>query len=100
MPAFWVLPEGRDFYHKSVIGTMAFVIHVTDALAPNLNGYFWAMGKWNKKRLNGQKKGECHSPLPTILPPNQNRSKSYKTNILYSTLIIGQFTIDYQLVRL
>ena len=28
---------------------MAFVIHVTDALAPNLNGYYWAIGDWNKK---------------------------------------------------
>jgi hypothetical protein len=27
----------------------AFDIHVTDALAPNLNGYFWAIGDWNKK---------------------------------------------------
>ena len=26
---------------------MAFVIHVTDALAPNLNGYFWEIGDWN-----------------------------------------------------
>ena len=29
---------------------MSSVIHLTDALAPNLNGYFWAIGDWNKKK--------------------------------------------------
>jgi hypothetical protein len=36
-----------------ISGTIAFVIHFTDALAPNLNGYFLAMGVWNKKMMNG-----------------------------------------------
>jgi hypothetical protein len=32
------------------LSNLAFVIHVADALAPNLNGYFWAIGDWNKKK--------------------------------------------------
>jgi len=36
-----------------ISGTMSFDIHVTDALTPNLNGYYWAIGDWNKKMMNG-----------------------------------------------
>jgi hypothetical protein len=35
-----------------ISGTIALDIHVTDALAPNLNGYYWAIGDWNKKMMN------------------------------------------------
>jgi len=51
--------------HSPIYGTMTFVIHVIGVYAHNLNGYFLAMGECKK---NGEwlKKGECHSPLPTI----------------------------------
>ena len=44
---------------------MSSVIHLTDALAPNLNGYFWAIGDWIKND-EWLKKGGCKSPLRTI----------------------------------